>query len=78
MTAQSKILEFLAKQVLPVPLHEMKIDGVSQTSCSARLRELARAENGAKVRSVPVPGKRYTAWVLNDPQPEFNLSHTEA
>jgi len=61
MKAETKILEFLGNQVLPVPLHEFKIDGVSQTSASARLREMARKQ---LVVSVAIPGKRYTAWIL--------------
>lgn len=60
-TAKDKILHFLAMADSPVPLHLMTIPGVSQTSASARLRELARED---RVYSVPVEGKRYTSWVL--------------
>ena len=78
MDAKQKILEFLRTKTEPVPLHDMRMAGVSQTSASARLREMARPAGGALVRSVPVEGKRYTAWVINDPQPEFNLNTEEA
>lgn len=58
-TAKEKILDFLAMADGPVPIHELRIEGVSQTSASARLREMARE---GLVESVPVEGKRYTAW----------------
>lgn len=60
-TAKSKILARLAESAWPLPLHLLDIPGVSQTSASARLREMAR-EN--LVRSVPVPGNRFTAWEI--------------
>lgn len=61
MSAKDKILAFLETSERPVPLHYMILDGVSQTSASARLREMARDN---LVRSVPVPGKRFTAWAI--------------
>lgn len=61
MTARDKILYRLAQATGPLPVHEIKAEGVSDTSCSARLREMAR--DGVVV-SVPVAGKRYTAWLL--------------
>lgn len=61
MTARDLIVARLAQAPAPLALHELDIVGVSQTSASARLRELARE---GIVQSVPVPGKRYTAWRL--------------
>lgn len=61
ITARERIIARLGESLAPVPLHLMNIDGVSQTSASARLRELARE---GIVVSVPVPGHRYTAWIL--------------
>jgi len=61
MTAKDDILRSLSLSPKPLALHEFFIPH-SQTSISARLRELKRE---GKVRSVPVEGKRYTAWVLN-------------
>lgn len=65
MTAKAAIVAYLSERTYPVPLHEMDIYGISQTSASARLRELARA---GVVESVPVPGKRWTAWKLRPGQ----------
>jgi hypothetical protein len=39
----------------------LNLVGVSETAASARLRELKRA---GLVVSVPVPGKRFTAWAI--------------
>lgn len=61
MKARDKILAFLATCDRPVPLHEMSMPGVSQTSASARLREMARDNI---VESVRVPGRKYTCWIL--------------
>ena len=61
MNAKEKILHRLSLSDLPVPIHELNIQGVSQTSASARLREMARE---GLVMSVPVNGARYTAWML--------------
>lgn len=63
MSAKDKILERLSKASDPLPVHEFNLPGVSQTSISARLRELSR---DGRVESVPVPGKRFTAWKLVD------------
>ena len=59
--ARQKIIARLYAAARPIPIHELGVDGVSQTSASARLRELARE---GIVESVPVPGTRYTAWKL--------------
>ncbi len=59
MSARDAILARLAEATRPIPLHELDVIGVSQAAASARLREMAR-EN--LVESVPVPGKRFTAW----------------
>lgn len=61
MTARDLILRRLAEASRPVALHELNIQGVSQSAASARLREMAR-EN--LVVSFPVPGKKFTAWLL--------------
>lgn len=61
MIAKDLILKRLAEAAEPLPIHALDIPGVSQTSASARLREMAR-EN--LVVSLPVPGKRFTAWTL--------------
>ena len=63
MTAKEKIIMRLASVNQALPLHALDIPGVSQTAASARLREMAR--DGIAV-SVPVVGKRYTAWTLSD------------
>ena len=63
MTARQKILQRLAHASGPVALHELDLKSVSQTSASARLREMARE---CIVKSVRVPGKRYTAWKLSE------------
>lgn len=60
-TAAQKIVARLAEVGRPLMLHELYINGVSQTSASARLREMAR--NGV-VRSIKVPGTHMTAWEL--------------
>lgn len=67
MTARQKILQRLALADLPVPIHDLNLTGVSQTSASARLRELAK---DGLVVSVPVKGKRFTAWMLT-PQSDY-------
>lgn len=60
-TARQKILRRLALADLPLAVHEIKADVVSDTSCSARLRELAR--EGLVVK-YPVKSKKYDAWAL--------------
>lgn len=60
-TAREKILDRLALADNPLALHDLNIQGVSQAAASARLREMARE---GLVVSVPVAGKRYTAWIL--------------
>ena len=61
MTARNLIAKRLYEAKAPIPLHALDIPGVSQTAASARLRELKR--DGIVV-SVPVPGRKYTAWML--------------
>ncbi len=61
MTARAKILAALHEAPWPLPIHRIPVEGVSQTSMSARLRELARE---GIVVSYPVPGSRCTAWAL--------------
>lgn len=64
MTARDLIVKRLAQATEPLPLHALNIPMVSQTAASARLRELARE---GVVQSVPVSGKRFTAWKLAGP-----------
>ncbi len=61
MTAKELILERLAHTEIPLALHQFQLPAVSQTSISARLRELARE---GLVESVPIKGRKYTAWKL--------------
>lgn len=61
MIARHKIVSRLYSASAPLALHELNIAGVSQAAASARLRELKR---DGIVQSVPVEGKRYTAWRL--------------
>ena len=61
MTAKARILARLSESAWPLALHQFLIPGVSQTSISARCRELARA---GIIYSVPVPGSHMTAWAL--------------
>ena len=71
MTARQKILRRLALADLPLPIHALDIEGVSQTSASARLRELHRE---GLVVSVPVKGAKYTAWMLT---PESDIDFAQ-
>ena len=71
MTARTKILQRLALADLPLPIHDLNITGVSQTSASARLRELHR--EGLVVK-YPVKGRKYDAWAL---RPESNYDMTQ-
>lgn len=66
--ARHKIIARLYEAPGPLALHELGIPDVSQTSASARLRELARE---GIVQSVKVPGKHYTAWTLTPNQPSL-------
>lgn len=61
MTARQALIARLYSAGEAVPIHALDIPGVSQTSASARLREMARE---GLVQSVKVPGARYTAWKL--------------
>lgn len=65
MTARQMIVKRLYEAARPLALHELDLIGVNQAAASARLRELRR---DGLVSSVPVPGKRFTAWVLNGGQ----------
>lgn len=62
LTAKEKILRCLESSVRPLAVHELDIQGVSECSASARLREMKR---DGIVLSIPVPGKKYTAWLLS-------------
>ncbi len=63
MTAKELILHRLSHANKPLALHELNLNTVSQAAASARLREMARDN---LVASHKVPGKRYTAWTLNE------------
>ncbi len=59
--ARALIVKRLFESKEPLPIHALDIPQVSQTSASARLRELKR---DGIVESLPVRGRRYTAWRL--------------
>ena len=61
MTAKELILARLSHTEIPLAIHELQIGGVSQTAASARLREMKR---DGLVVSVPIPGRKFTAWSL--------------
>ena len=61
LTAKEKIIARLSSSPWPVPLHNLDLPDVSECSASARLREMQRE---GLVVSLPVPGKKYTAWIL--------------
>ena len=61
MTARQAIIKVLYESPRPLAIHELPLEGISQTSASARLRELK--QDGIVV-SVPVKGQRFTAWML--------------
>lgn len=61
MTAKEKILERLANTEIPLALHQLQIASVSQAASSARLREMKKE---GLVVSIPIPGRKYTAWAL--------------
>ena len=61
MNARQAIIRVLYESPRPLALHELPLEGISQTSASARLREL---KQDGIVISVPVKGARYTAWML--------------
>lgn len=68
MNARAAILNALRGQPEPLAIHQMSLIGISQTAASARLREMRRE---GLVRSVPVRGKRFTAWKLAPLQEEL-------
>lgn len=70
LTARTLILQRLALADLPLPIHDLNITGVSQTSASARLRELHR--EGLVVK-YPVKGKKFDAWALR-PESDIDFS----
>jgi len=61
VTARQLLAKRLHEAARPLAIHELSIPTVSQTAASARLREMKR---DGIVISVPVPGKKYTAWAL--------------
>lgn len=61
MTARAKIVKRLFESAAPLPIHALNLDSVSQTSASARLRELAK---DGIVEKVKVTGCRFDYWRL--------------
>ncbi len=61
MTARQALVKALYESPRPLALHEIPVIGINQAAASARLRELRR---DGIVESVPVPGRKYTAWRL--------------
>lgn len=59
MTARAKIVKRLFEAQAPLPIHALNLDSVSQTSASARMRELAK---DGIVEKVKVAGCRYDYW----------------
>lgn len=55
-----------AKPENPLAVHELGILKFSQTAQSARLREMARDEDGAQVNVHPRNGKRYNTYTLTE------------
>ncbi len=69
MTARTKILQRLALATEPLPLHGLDLMGVSQTSASARLRELHREGLVIKHKKI---GCRYDFWTLT-PERDYDF-----
>lgn len=69
-TASELILDFLSMSDRPLAIHEMRIAGVSQTSISARLRELRRQNRVTKYRAA---GSRYDHWAAV-PESDYNFN----
>ena len=69
-TAKTKILQRLALADAPVPVHEIKCFGVSDTSASARLRELHREGLVIKHKKI---GVRFDYWSLA-PESDIDFS----
>ena len=61
MTARTKILQRLALATEPLAVHEIKVNGVSDTACSARLREIRREGLVIKHKKI---GVRFDYWSL--------------
>jgi len=70
MTARDLIVKRLFEAGEPLALHSLHIEGVSETAASARLREMKRE---GLVVSIPVPGKKFTAWTLTPGQGNLPL-----
>ncbi len=60
-TAREKIRTRLALADEALPLHALKIPGVSESAAGARLREMTR--NGETL-CITVPGKKFKVWTL--------------
>lgn len=63
MKAADAILARLREFNRPVPVHDLRIEGVSDNAAATRLSELARA---GLVVGVPTPGKRFKSWTVAD------------
>ena len=60
-TARTKILQRLALATEPLAVHQIKAEGVSDTACSARLREIHREGLVIKHKKI---GVRFDYWSL--------------
>lgn len=61
MTQRQAIIKALYGAPRPLAIHEIPVEGVSQTSISARLREIHRDGIVQKMRA---PGKKFDLWRL--------------
>lgn len=63
MKTAERIYHELNTSDKPLAVHELgeRVNGASQTSISARLREMRR---DGQVFSIEVPGKRFTKWAV--------------
>ena len=70
MTAKDKILNRLALADEPLAVHQIKVAMVSDTSCSARLREMHREGLVIKHKKI---GVRFDYWSLT-PESDIDFS----
>lgn len=59
--AADAILARLREFNRPVPVHDLRLEGISENAAATRLSELARA---GLVVGVPTPGRRYKSWAI--------------
>ena len=63
MNAKEAILSRLKEFGRAVPVHELRIVGISENAAATRLSEMARE---GLVIGLTVPGFRYKAWTVAD------------